>query len=194
MDKVIDLVGNSLEYYDNNYEKYSELYHKIKYIKINNKGENNEYFIELFDENKKLILKSRYEILGTYISKSSTWIWAWAYPDFQKKLTNISRKLLHYGTELDPDKQSLYLKTELITSRYKISNKIQLDIHTSIASYLSKQPLIYKYNFYDVPVKYKETDIKEDIQLLDVTPPADKKDINYITYYLFLLDYNNYKV
>jgi len=96
-----------------------------------------------------------------------------------------------YGTELDS--QQNFLKSELITSRFKINNSIQLDIHASIASYLSKKPMIFKMK------QFKNKEIKNN--LINIKYPDYSKkiltsdiDVNeqstedYIEYYLFLLD------
>ena len=53
----------------------------------------------------------------------------------------ISRKILNYGLDLDTNQN--FLKTELVTSRFTVSNLLQLDIHVAIASYLTKIPNIY---------------------------------------------------
>ena len=85
---------------------------------------------------KKKFYRSRYEIIGLYTSENNIWAWSWAIQCF-KNNTNIARKIWNYGAVLDPNVG--FLKTELITSRFKISNKIQLDIHVAIASYISKK-------------------------------------------------------
>jgi len=99
------------------------------------------------------------------------WFWGWAVSAFRKNLTIISRKILTYAFDLDPSVfLNLQLKTELVTSRFIITNPIQLDIHVALASYLSKSPLIYKYIIY-----------------------ADEKNPkDYVVYYLILL--NQHKI
>ena len=59
------------------------------------------------------------------------------------------RKVFLYGSDIDVKiHTNLYLKNELITSRFKIDNMIQIYIHCAISSYLSKIPLILPwYNF-----------------------------------------------
>jgi hypothetical protein len=185
MNKVIELVENSLEYYDTNYEKYASFYNNIKFVKIEKTKDQGE--IIFYNSDKKEIFRSRYEILGTFISKSSTWIWAWAQANYNKQLTYISRSLLKYGTELDSNPQNIFLKSELINSRYKISNYIQLEMHNAIAAYLSKQPLIYKYNIYYIPEFSENKD-----KLIDVTQFKDND--SFTSYYLFLLDYDKLKL
>jgi hypothetical protein len=77
-----------------------------------------------------------------------------------KNSTYLSRKLLNYGLDID-NEELIQLKSELITSRFKIKNTLQLDIHLALAGYLCKNPIIYKHI-----IGEKET----------------------MTYYMFLLD------
>lgn len=183
MNKLNNLVSTALEYYDNNYEKYSDKFSKIHYVTFDkNDNENEHDIINFYDENKKIIYKSRYEILGLYVTKGNIWTWAWSVPTYKKNKTYISRKLLNYGTELEHN-SNLFLKSELITSRYKITNPIQLDIHAGISSYLSKQPVIYK--FYD-PVKGENENIIEMGNMINIK--ENIKSTSYTQYFLFLLD------
>src|ERR1700744_639366 len=128
MSKQITLVSDSLEYYDLNSEKYNNLFKNVKYVKFSDASNDMEHnMIFLYDDHKNEILKSRYEIIGLFNNTTSTWTWAWSIASFRKNTTFIARKILNYGTELDPD--SKFLKTELITSRFQIASDIQLDIH-----------------------------------------------------------------
>jgi hypothetical protein len=134
----VNLVLNSFEYYDKNNQKIKDKFTNVKYISlemINNDLEHNK--IIFYDKDLKELFKSRFERLGIFESKSQIWSWAWTISYFKKNETNIIRKILFYGTDLDSDKSS-FLKSELITSRFRITNKVQLDIHCAIASYLSK--------------------------------------------------------
>lgn len=173
MNNISNLVSDSLEFFDGNKEKYDWFINKIKYITLVKETTSNQQFISLFDIDKNLIHRSRYEVLGILDPVSNIWIWAWAVPYLPKSLTFISRKILNYGTELDPEGE--LLKTELITSRFKISGPIQIELHTSIASYLSKQPLIINIT----------TDKLVDRDYYEFNP--SEKAIGKI-YYLFLLD------
>ena len=143
MDKTKDLVMNALKYYDTNNEKYSKIFDKIKYYSIifshkDNGIEHNK--IVFYDQEKKEIFKSRYEMLGIYHLKFKLWIWAWSIAILKKNEILLSKKILNYGIDLDKDFS--FLKSELITSRFKISDEMQLDIHASIASYIAKNPMI----------------------------------------------------
>lgn len=174
----ISLVTTSLEYYDSNNEKYGSLFKNITYIKFIVEEESQHNIIVYYDSDKKEVFRSRYEIIGLYNSNTNTWTWAWAIPIFKKNNTNIVRKIWNYGAVLSPKEQ--YLKTELITSRFRVADPIQLDIHVALASYLSKTPVVYKmYNY------------MQDIGDLDIDGylniKKETKD-NYTLYYMFLLD------
>lgn len=187
MNKQINLVSDALEYYDGNYEKYNDLFKSVRYIKFSSTQNDMEHnIIHLYDNDKKEILKSRYEIIGLFNNTTSTWTWAWSISNFRKNTTYIARKILNYGAELDPDAK--FLKTELVTSRFRVANDIQLDIHAGIASYLSKQPLVYRYNAY-MSTKMRITSDG----YVDVTPPDDSLD-TFTTYFMFLLDYKDAKI
>jgi hypothetical protein len=180
-----NILSDALEYYDNNLERYNKFMSQVKFIKkikSNNDLEHN--VIIFYDKDKKVLLKSRYEIFGIYMNRINTWAWAWSIPFFKKNMTYISRKILNYGVELDPDNG--FLKTELINSRYRITSPIQLDIHSAVASYLSKQLLVYKYSIFT-----------ENMQEFVMATQGDLIDVTYFknrdpmyTYYLFLLDAN----
>ena len=147
------LVQRALEYYDKNYELNIDFFNKINDIRIENKSDNDmdRNIIKFYDKNNKLLRKYKYEIIGIYKENQNLWQWAWANSELPKNLNFLSRKILNYG--LDLDTKQTFLKTELITSTFKLSSDIQLDIHIAIASYLSKIPLIYELKNYFVKKK-----------------------------------------
>lgn len=180
---AINLISDSLEYYDNNTEKYNDFFKKVKYVKFIDVIKDMDHnIIRMYDRDKNEILKSRYEIIGIYNNKSKTWTWAWSIPRFRKNTTHIARKIVNYGMDLDPE--SRFLKTELITSRFRITNPIQLDIHAAIASYLSRQYVVYKYISYI-------TFTADSNGLVDITNIPKENIDEYSIYYMFLLDYND---
>ena len=127
--------------------------------------------IEFFDKNNKVLLQSRYEVIGFYYKKYNLWCWGWAAPPLKKNETVIIRKLLNYALEIDlslkENEQFKFIKTQLINSRSRITDELQLDIHIALASYLAKKKMVYK-------KKYK----------------LSEEPNNYIDYYLFILDEN----
>ena len=182
----LTLVRDSLEYYDNNYEIYNTKLDKAYYaeLKINsNDFQQNE--IIFFDKDDKQLYTSKFEYIGIYQPKIELWSWAWALPFMKKKGINIIKKIFNYGTELDP--VSHFLKSELITSRFRINHKIQLDLHCAIASFLAKKPVIFKIPFVYVQGTYQTSSPRfklKDEYLLN----SDE----LIYYYVYLLDYDQF--
>lgn len=187
----IVMLKEALEYYDSNQFKLEEIIKKIKYIKYKESEKDFEHNeIILFDNNYNQIEKSKYEYIGTYDSTTSIWSWAWSIPTMKKKNTTILRKILNYGVELEPTNN--FLKTELITSRFRVTNKIQLDIYSAIVSYLSKKPRVIKIKIFN---NTRFVVLEDSETLTDVTEPLiyknndDGNNLNrYTEYYLFLLD------
>lgn len=190
---TISLVTTALEYYDLNNEKYESYLKHAKYLKfIDVKSDMDNNVVCYFDKNKNEIFRSRYEIIGLYNSNSNTWTWSWAIPNFRKNNTNIARKLWNYGQMLDPDIR--YLKTELSTSRFRVADIIQLDIHAGIAGYISKNPFIYKYGIGNsVKGDDGNTTINTVEKDSDGFIPFNKNEQHILIYYMFLLDYANVK-
>lgn len=174
---IISLVTNSLEYYDQNDENHKYILKTAQYVKFIKAETDMEHnVVVFFNEDKKEFFRSRYEIIGLYDSDSNVWAWSWTIPRFQKNNTNIARKILNYGVLLDPNIGAL--KTELITSRFRISHHIQLDIHVAIAAYISKNKLIYKhYNYIS-----KTPDVDGYLHIGETLEEA------HTIYYMFLLD------
>jgi len=182
-DKTISLVRDALEFFDKGQDKYRDEYKNINYISIEENLNDLEHNIIIFyDIYFKEISSHKYEWIGIFDIKSNLWTWAWAIPYSPKNETNIIRKILTYGVELD--QTSVSLKVELITSRFKITNKVQLDIHCAIASYLSKKQKIFSYKVYG------STRIINN-KFVDILNPdiENKNSDNYeLISYIFLLD------
>lgn len=178
---TITLIKTALEYYDKNQQKYADLLKNVKFIKFIKAEKNIDHSVVVFfDSDKKEIYRSRYEIIGVHNVYSNIWTWAWAIFSLKKNNTNIMRKIWNYGAVLDPSDK--YLKLELITSRFRIDDPIQIDIHIAMSSYLSKMPCVYKYLVTSNSVIDDDGFIKT-TGLHDI-PPNDET-----YYYMFLLDY-----
>jgi hypothetical protein len=176
-ESTVDLVKNSLIYYDTNYEKYSKKILKYKYISVEPNLKNNyeKDKLNFYDKDKKLMFTTEYEHLGIFDTGSHMWTWAWATPFLRKNNITLSRKILNYGFDLESD-DNLFLKTELITSRFIISDDTQLDIHIAIASYISKKPAILRFiistqekdkTHYKIKKHFKEGDLIYYIYILN---------------------------
>ena len=183
----ITLVRDSLVYYDNNFELYKKKLKEINYLKIiKNNNDHQQDEIHFYDSNKKFLFKSRYEFIGIHEPQLQLWSWAWSIPYLNKKSTNIIKKILNYGIELEPTAH--FLKSELITSRFRINHPIQLDIHSAIASYLAKKPVIYRFKYYE--------NARYDDDLIDVKKEGIIEDVEisskHIFYFFYLLDYDQF--
>ena len=185
--KSKDLIINSLDFFDKNKEKYSKIISKIKYYSmIFNQNDMEHNTIIFYDKNKKELFRSSFEYMGIYYSISNTWVWSWAIPKATKNTTYLAKKIVNYGMDIDYTDNSL-LKTELITSRFKIENLIQLDIHIAIASYITKIPFIL-----DIYVlsEYKDTSHSKYYEYNSLDKIIDENR-PYERYLLFILDIPN---
>ena len=175
-----NIITDSLEYYDKNTEKYEYLFKNVKYIVTQFNDTDTEHSsFHMFDANNSEIFRSRIETIGVYDNALKIWTWAWSIPDLPKNATYISRKMLFYGLDLEPNNK--FLRSELITSRFRISSNIQIDLHLAIASYLSKKPVIFKI-YQDVNVHSQSSKMTD----ITVNPTSE----NYFINYYFILDYD----
>jgi len=143
------LIPLSLDYFDKNNHQLKDFIKKIdRNERIQNNKDMEKNKIIFFDKNNKVLLESEYEVIGTFYKKHNLWVWSWAIPSLKKNEVMISRKLLNYALDIDisrdENKQFKYIKSELITSRSRITNKLQLDIYLALVSYLSKKKFVYK--------------------------------------------------
>ena len=130
MDKELkDLVIKALDYYDSKNNEYKKL---IKYDNFELNKTDNE--IQL---NEK---KFKYEVLGIFDNSVNVWIWAWMIPSIEKNSTIIVKKLLNYGLNIEENLiEELYLKIQFTNSRFLLEDKLQLEIHLALSSYLVKE-------------------------------------------------------
>lgn len=142
----MDLVKEALRYYDKNNEKFGHLVSKVKYYQIIKNFKDMEKFeLILYDDEQKELVRSKLEYIGFFNNQSNTWVWAWANPQAYKNQTYLSRKVINYGMDLEPNKDNYLLKTELLTSRFSIDDPTQLDFHLSVFSYLTKKPYVFEF-------------------------------------------------
>jgi hypothetical protein len=177
----MDIVRDSLEYYDNNIDIINEYIKNIDTIEVD---VNNSQIHINYDNKKKK--DATFEFLGKYDASSKIWVWSWAIPYFPKKVTNISRRIIKYALDNDM-KEKLYLKTELITSRFLIANDIQLDIHKAISSYISRTKILFMISIIDVENKRNICKVSTDITqgqhylvaIIDNNDENNNNDRNY---------------
>lgn len=157
MSKISELILKSFDYYDKQ-NKLNEKYLKKKGILD---GENS---VIIFDKEK-----FKYELLGVFDNQTNVWIWSWMIPLIDNEKSTIAKKLLNYGLNIYPsneNQEEIYLKTQLLNSRFLIQDKFQLEIHLALASYLSRENFKFLY-----PIKQY----------------MDKKKKKYITKYFLIL-------
>jgi hypothetical protein len=157
MNNEIDIIKLALEYYDKQSEKYDVLLKTIHTVDFETAKHDLDYNkIFMYNKDKELILESKYEIMGAYYPNTNIWIWGWSLHKLNKYYVKIIKNLFDYGIQLNPNTpNNSFLKMELVTSRFKISDKIQLEIYAAIAAYLSKTTFVFKYdsNIYDLDNK-----------------------------------------
>jgi len=176
----INIVNDALEYYDRNNEKFKNLKKRIKYIKYADAEPGDIEGVKLlfYDEDKNELFRSRIEILGKYYNNINTWVWGWSLPGIDKSLTSIIRKVFLYGTDINiQNPANVLLKNELITSRFRVVDNVQIDIHCAIASYLAKKPFIFM---------WKEFLFKPD-EMGEVKSEYYDGDTD-VTYYTYIVD------
>lgn len=177
----MDIINTSIAYYDSNQEKYKKIKKKIRFVKQrkSEKTKLENLNLVFYDEHMNELFESRVEIIGKYYNTLNTWIWGWALSGINKYLTNTIRKVFLYGTDIDlnNDNANIVLRNELITSRFKIDDIVQLEIHCALSSYLSKNPFIFG---------WKEINFKPN-ETTEIKGEYDDFETD-VTYYTFILD------
>jgi Family of unknown function (DUF6882) len=198
---TLSIVPDALKYYDENNDRYQRIRKKIKYfeVKVRNTDdvddkdhiETDHTIYHFYDRDKQFLFKSRVEYVGKHYTDQDVWIWAWALPHINKSDSSIIRNVFLYGTDInvvtsgDLDLQNLLLKNELVTSRSIITDKIQVDIHCALASYLAKKPMILPFsdfiggNLDDYPlIPYTYAPIED----------TTEKIVSHYVYHMYILD------
>lgn len=186
MNNFTTLITDFLANYDKNMKEQDKLLKNTAYFKIREIDDNTENDkIIFYDYNHNQIIQFDFQIIGIYKSDFNSWTWAWGIPGLNSKLTRIITKILNYGFTLDPKKQ-YHLKSEIINSRFIISDPIQIDIHLAITSGISKINNIYPII---IPINktekqeisfVKNNEIYTIIKTLDDIKENEDVKINYI--------------
>jgi len=174
-------MSDALKYFDMNNERYRRTRRHIKFYKrssVNNRDVEGVKLI-FFDSEMNELFTSRIEVLGKYYNSIETWVWGWSLPGINKSLTSIIRKVFLYGTDIDINNNpaNIMLKNELVTSRFRIEDDVQLDIHCAIASYLAKKPFVLALRDLNF-----SNDLPNEIRDEDYEGPTD------VTYYMYIVD------
>ncbi len=142
MDDLNTLIDKSLNFYDEQNKKYKEYLNEDDIVVTRDKN-----IIKFNNLNKEF----KYELVGMFDNTTNIWMWGWMVPDFLYNETNLVRKLLNYGLKISPSviipisDDKLYLKTQMINSRFLLNDKFQLDLHLAITSYLVKDSIKFIY-------------------------------------------------
>jgi len=145
------LVKKALLNYDIKNEKFKEIINTKEYI-----FKKETAVLEFNNLNKKF----KFNILGIFDYSKKIWIWSWLVPSYSYNHILYTKKLLDYGIKLNPEKvdfEFLWIKTQLVNSRFLLYDSLQLDIHLAIINYLLKDNFDFIY-----PVKKQLTEEKED--------------------------------
>lgn len=175
---VKSALRNILENYDINKIKINKKFENHKYYKvIYNKTEMNE--IMLYDDKKKLITKSKIQLLAVYMPNIKLWKWGWSLI-MNKKNIYASRKILSYVLDIK-DNDKLFLREPLLNSNITINSQLELDLLIGMSSYITKQNCIM--GFYRIPEEEKEGEF---FNIKKVEDETDKDD--YMIIYYILMD------
>ena len=200
---TLSIVPDALKYYDDNNERFEKIRNKIRYFEVKSNtiagDEDSKDHIEtdhpvyrFYDEDKKLLFKSRVEYVGKHYTDQNIWIWAWALSHINKSGSTIIRNVFLYGTDINVvsggtlNPENLLLKNELVTSRTIITDPIQIEIHCALASYLAKRPMVLPFS--DVGLGYEEGPLYK----YRTEPVPDREDsdkiLSHYVYYMYILD------
>jgi len=141
---LTSIVDKALIHYDVQNNKYS------KYLETDNISVDRQTNMITFPDIDTIEYK--YEILGVFDNTTRIWIWGWMSPEFMFNETEIVRKLLNYGLKITPSivnrvtDDRLYLKTQLVNSRFLLDDSFQLDLHLALSSYLAKDNFKFIYS------------------------------------------------
>lgn len=150
---IIDLIKNSLIYFDNQNFKYKKFLKNTKIYIFEKKIIDSKTDIDIDDN-----LKFETELLGIFSHTTNIFIWSWSLPNVNANEIKISRELLNYGLQLEQQSNTIihfFLKSLLVNARNYIENDYDLDLIQAIASYILKD----KYNFI-YPVNLYNSDKK----------------------------------
>lgn len=145
------LVKKALFNYDTENEIHKEIINTKEYIF------NKENATLTFN---KLNKKFKFNILGIFDYSKKIWIWSWLVPSYSYNNILYTKKLLDYGIKINPekiDKEFLWIKTQLVNSRFLLDDSLQLDIHLAVISYLMKDNFDFIY-----PITKQMTKNKDD--------------------------------
>jgi hypothetical protein len=176
---IKQILRNILEEHDNNKLKIDNKLEDYKYFKLKYNSSSNEMSeITLYNNKKKEILKSKYQLLSIYIPNLKLWKWAWSLPAANKKHSFVSRKILNYALDIE-NINMLFIRDPLINSNITIENELELELLIGISSYLTKQNFIKGFYFID-----ENEGILNNVKKIELSDDVN----NYMIHYYILMD------
>ena len=170
---------NILENYDRNKLNIDKKLENYKYFKLKyNESLHDMYEITLYDNKKKEILNSKYQLLSVYIPNLKLWKWAWSLPLAVKKQSFVSKKILDYALNIE-NPNMLFVRDPLINSNIIIESELELDLLIGMSSYLTKQNFIKAFYFIS-----ESEGVYNNVKKIEES--ADKND--YMIHYYILMD------
>jgi len=141
-DNIGNIIKKSLDNYELRNNEFREFIKddQVSFDRINNKI--------TFIEKKKFF---RYNVLGMFDKSNNVWFWGWMMPLFYTNEFDITIELLNYGLKINPtpvnriSNDKLYIKTQLINSRFLLDNFFQLEIHLALSCFLVKDKIKFVY-------------------------------------------------
>jgi hypothetical protein len=193
-----NIVQTALELYDKNSDKYDSLMKNIKYyqLKLIDGTTTNARKFHFYDENKKELFNSSFEIIGVHFKSKNEefksknkefWKWGWAISSVKQH--NIIKRVLIYAIELEISKTTnddrRLVKQFLTKSEQEVDGVYSVDILCSITSYLAKQEFIMPIKNFKTEENIHEYDNTrniinndDDIWYFFLTNPPDLTNIN----------------
>lgn len=174
----MSILSIAIEYYDRNNELYENIKNKIAYIEGDAvPGDSKTTSLIFYDSDEKILFRSKFGMIGIVYNTHNIWVWGWAHPDFDYEMVATIKNVLVHGISLNRNTDDyLIIKSELITSRFGISNETQIDIHCAIASYFAHIPFVIKINQY-IPMPGERVPFE---------PPTSTK--NPVSTYIYIME------
>jgi len=126
--------------------KFRKYLYKVNYEIVVNSDSRMRDEIVFFDETKKIIARSQYELLGAFNTKEKFWKWIWAFPaeEVKQKHKYIASRMF----EATKDKNIPFYKFFMLSSLFLCKEKIQLDVFIALCiSYVNNRFVLpYKAN------------------------------------------------
>ena len=141
-DNISNIIKKSIDNFENKNISYNNFIidQNVTFDRVKN-------MITYLDTNKKF----NYNVLGMFDKSTNVWFWGWMMPMLYINETDITKQILDYGLKINPSpvnslsNEMLYIKTQLINSRFLLDNFFQLEIHLALSCFLIKDQIKFIY-------------------------------------------------